>query len=106
MLEYRSEINCQVLIIWAHTCDYSTANQSPIVGDTILFANDKSGVVRLLGARNNCIGIDYWEVVMDWEYPDQQEQVNFTFKVDCSEKFWEKMEEFTADLKDLQVLRG
>jgi len=94
-------------IIWAWSCDYETANQSPIVGSRIRFADNSQGVVRLLGARlNTGIGIEYWEVVMDWEYPDQQEQVNFTFKVDCSEKFWEKMEEFTADLKDLQVLRG
>jgi hypothetical protein len=96
-----------VHIIWAWSCDFETANQSPIVGSRIRFADNRQGVVRLLGARaNSRIGIDFWEAVMEWEYTDQQLPVNFVFKVDTREKFAEKMEEFTADLKDLQVLRG
>lgn len=96
-----------ILIIWAWSCDFVVANQSPTVGDTILFANDKSGIVRLLGARlDTGIGITYWEVVMDWSiFYDVHEPVNRVFKVNSAPKFWEKMEELTANHKALEVLR-
>ena len=95
-----------VHIIWAWSCDYTTANQSPEVGARIRFADNRQGVVRLIGARaNSRIGIDFWEAVMEWEYTDQCLPVNFAFKVDTREKFAEKLEEFTADLRDLDLQR-
>ena len=93
-------------IIWAWSCDYLTANQSPIVGSRIRFADNRQGVVRLIGARaESRIGIDFWEAVMEWEYTDEEVPVTFAFKVDTREKFAEKLDQFTADMLDLDLQR-
>jgi len=105
-LRNRLDLTMYVHIIWAWSCDYTTANQSPEVGSRIRFADNRQGVVRLLGARaNSRIGIDFWEAVMEWENTDESAPVDFIFKVNTREKFAEKLEEFTADLRDLDLQR-
>ena len=94
-------------IIWAWSCDFETANQSPIVGSRIRFADNRQGVVRLIGARaNSRIGIDFWEVVMEWENTDESSPVDFMFKVNTREDFWEKLRVFKADMLDVDVMSG
>ena len=100
------DLTMYVHIIWAWSCDYLTANQSPIVGSRIRFADNRQGVVRLIGARaESRIGIDFWEAVMEWEYTDEEVPVTFAFKVDTREKFAEKLDQFTADMLDLDLQR-
>ncbi len=100
-------IRMDIHIIWAWSCDFETANQSPIVGSRIRFADNRQGVVRLIGARaNSRIGIDFWEVVMEWEYSTNLEApVDFIFKVNSREEFWEKLSDFKIDMLDLEYRR-
>ena len=102
------DLTMDVHIIWAWSCDFETANQSPIVGSRIRFADNRQGVVRLIGARSNSrIGIDFWEVVMEWEYSTNLEApVDFIFKVNTREQFWEKLRVFKADMDFADVMSG
>ena len=76
-LRDRLDLTMDIHIIWAWSCDYLTANQSPIVGSRIRFADNRQGVVRIIGARaNSRIGIDFWEVVMEWENTDESSPVD------------------------------
>ena len=106
-LRDRLDLTMDIHIIWAWSCDYLTANQSPIVGSRIRFADNRQGVVRLIGARaNSRIGIDFWEVVMEWENTDESSPVDFMFKVNTREDFWEKLRVFKADMLDVDVMSG
>ena len=42
---------------------------------------------------------------MEWEYTDEEVPVTFAFKVDTREKFAEKLDQFTADMLDLDLQR-
>jgi len=99
-------IRMDIHIIWAWSCDFKTANQSPEVGSRIRFADNRQGVVRLIGARaNSRIGIDFWEAVMEWENTDESAPVDFIFKVNTREQFWEKLSDFKIDMLDLDLQR-
>ena len=92
-------------IIWAWSCDFETANQSPIVGSRIRFADNRQGVIVLLGARaESRIGIDFWEAVMEWETTDVEAPIDFIFKVNSREEFWEKLRAYKADVDDLDAM--
>ena len=106
-LRDRLDLTMDIHIIWAWSCDFETANQSPIVGSRIRFADNRQGVVRLIGARaESRIGIDFWEVVMEWENTDESAPVDFMFKVNTREQFWEKLRVFKADMLDVDVMSG